>query len=48
MLDADGIPISTGPGDQSSAALAFDGTNYLVAWMNYRSGTAAATSTAPG
>jgi hypothetical protein len=32
LLDGTGIAISSGPLDQSSPAVAFDGTNYLVAW----------------
>jgi hypothetical protein len=30
VLDRDGFLIASGPGDQSSADIAFDGTNYLV------------------
>jgi len=36
ILDPDGIVISVALGDQSSPSLAFDGTNYLVVWQDYR------------
>jgi hypothetical protein len=39
VLDGGGIAISTAANSQGSPALAFDGTNYLVAWSDYRSGT---------
>jgi hypothetical protein len=40
VLDPDGIPISTAPSGQVEPGLAFDGTNYLVTWHDWRSGTA--------
>jgi hypothetical protein len=36
VLDPAGIAISTGAGYESSQALAFDGTNYLVTWYRDR------------
>ena len=39
VLDPTGIPISAAPFDQYSSSVAFDGTNYLVAWNDFRSGT---------
>ena len=39
VLDPDGNPISTAPYAQSRPALAFDGTNYMVAWADNRSST---------
>lgn len=38
VLDPQGIAISTAPGGQSSAAVAFDGTNHLVVWADSRNG----------
>jgi hypothetical protein len=39
VLDSDGIPISTAADTQADPSVAFDGTNYLVAWDDHRSGT---------
>jgi len=38
VLDAGGIPIATGPGSEDGPAVAFGGTNYLVAWGDFGSG----------
>jgi hypothetical protein len=38
VLDPTGFVISEAANDQQSAALAFDGTNFLVAWMDMRDG----------
>jgi hypothetical protein len=40
VLDPDGIPISTAVDEQYSPSLCFGGTNYLVAWQDYRNGEA--------
>jgi hypothetical protein len=37
VLDPAGLEISTAPNDQYYPTLAFDGTNYLVVWGDYRS-----------
>ncbi len=39
VLDSSGIPISTAAYDQRYPSVAFDGTNYLVVWEDYRSGS---------
>ena len=40
VLDATGIPISSGAGERSAPAVAFDGTQFLVVWQDRRnSGT---------
>jgi hypothetical protein len=38
VLDTSGIPIATATGNQRFPAVAFDGTNYLAAWEDARSG----------
>ena len=38
VLDPRPIPIWTGPGGQWSPSVAFDGTNYLVAWEDWAAG----------
>ena len=37
VMDPNGIPVSTAAYSQSCPTVAFDGTNYLVAWQDYRS-----------
>ncbi len=39
VLDSTVIAISTNPGWHSDPAIAFDGVNYLVTWMDYRNGS---------
>jgi hypothetical protein len=39
VLDPAGIPISTAADDQTQPEVAFDGTNYLVAWEDSRAGS---------
>jgi hypothetical protein len=39
VLDPGGIPISTADDDQEYSSIAFDGTDYLVVWDDYRSGS---------
>lgn len=41
VLDPDGFPISTGEGWESSPAVAWDGTNFLVVWSDDRNPSAA-------
>ncbi|MFH0777716.1 MAG: hypothetical protein V2A71_03705, partial [Candidatus Eisenbacteria bacterium] len=38
VLDPEGIPVSTGPSDQTSPAVAYDGTGYLTVWEDSRAG----------
>jgi endo-1,4-beta-D-glucanase Y len=37
VLDPDGVVVSTAANDQQYPAVAFDGTNFLVVWQDYRS-----------
>jgi hypothetical protein len=39
VLDASPIAIATGPNGQSNPSVAFDGSNYLVVWLDLRNGT---------
>jgi hypothetical protein len=41
VLDPDGFPISTGDGWESSPAVGWDGTNFLVVWCDDRDMTSA-------
>jgi hypothetical protein len=38
VLDPSGLAISTAAGQQARPALAFDGTNHMVVWEDYRAG----------
>src|SRR5207249_2011704 len=40
VTTGDGVPICTAADRQDNAAIAFNGTQYLVAWEDWRSGTA--------
>jgi hypothetical protein len=42
VLDTVGIAISTAANDQTNPSVAFDGSNYLVVWEDYRSGSSLA------
>ncbi|MCX6842011.1 MAG: hypothetical protein NTX53_07020 [candidate division WOR-3 bacterium] len=39
VLDPDGVAVSTANNAQSAPVVAFDGTNFLVVWMDLRSGS---------
>lgn len=38
VLDPEGIPISTAPGDQMFPSVTWNGENFFVVWQDYRSG----------
>jgi len=40
VLDTVGIPIVAAAGNQTTVNIAFDGTNFVVVWNDYRSGSA--------
>jgi len=39
VLDTNGIAISTATNDQYNPVVAFDGTNYVIVWQDYRNGS---------
>jgi hypothetical protein len=39
VLDGNGFPVATAENEESSPSIAFDGTNYLVAWSDWPSGS---------
>jgi hypothetical protein len=45
-LDAGGFPVCKAAGFQAYPSVAFDGTGFVVAWSDYRNGTAAASGSA--
>ena len=48
VLDPAGIPISTAANNQTTPAVAWNGTDFLVVWQDRRSGTRQSTSTGRG
>ena len=38
VLDPEGIPLSTAPGDQTQPQVSFNGENWVVAWIDRRAG----------